>query len=138
MGGQGGQSLTQVSPPSLVSLTQAYPPHPARPSPTKEFWPRIFLPPWSCYHFPAWGTSTQGWSCCWWRWVCGGGTGREARGCQMAWLGGPDHVLGGAAQQKAEMGTLAEIQSCRKACQHGAPPEETRGDHMTVSASVEC
>lgn len=110
-------------------------------SPTKESWPRIFPPPWSRYRFPAWGRSTQGWgrcmakSCCWWRWVCGAGTAREAGGCQMAWSGGPDHVLGGAVWQKAETGTPAGIQSCRRACQHAAPPEETRGDHMTVSTA---
>lgn len=53
----------------------------------------------------------------------------------MALSGGPDRVPGGAARQKAETGTPAGIQSCRKAGQRAAPPEETRGDHTTVSVA---
>ncbi len=48
----------------------------------------------------------------------------------MVWSGGPDPVLGGAARQKVETGMPAGIQSCRKACQHVAPPEETRGESV--------
>lgn len=115
------------------------PPPPCLSSPTREFWPRIVPPPWNHYRFPAWVRSTLGWghcmerSCCWWRWVCGAGTSRGAGGCQMAWSRDPDHVLGASGQQKVETGTPAGTQSCRKACQHAAPPEHTRGAHMTVS-----
>lgn len=60
---------------------------------------------------------------------------RGARVCQMAQSGGPDRALGVAGQQKVETGMPAGILSCRKACQRGEPPEETRGDHMTVSTA---
>lgn len=143
VGGGGRESLVNRARESivLVSLRQVCPPRPCLSSPTKEFWPRIFPPLWRRYRFPALGRSTPGWgrcmerSCCWWRWVCGAGTERGVGGCRMAWSGGPDPVLGGAAQQKVEKGTPAGIQSCRKACQHAAQPEETRGNHMTVSTA---
>ena len=101
------------------------PPHPCVLAPTKVFWPRIFPPPWSRYRFPAWGRSTPEWdrcrerSCCWWRWVCGTGSGGGAGG-------GPDPGPRGAGRQKAGKGTPGGIRSCRKACRHDAPPEETR------------
>lgn len=105
-------------------------------SPTKEIWIHTFSLLWCRCHFPAWARSILGWdrcrerNCCW-KWVCEAGTEKGAAGYQMASSGRPYLGLGAAEQQKAETGTLAGIQSCRKACQHAAPPEETKGDHVT-------
>lgn len=111
-------------------------PHPS--TPTKEIWPHIVPLPGNRYRFPAWVRRNLGWdryrerSCCW-KQVCEARREKGAVGCQMVLSGSPDLVPGGAEQQKAETGMLAGIQSCRKACQYGVPPGETREDHMTVS-----
>lgn len=132
-----GQSASSYTPPSPF-MRLVFHSHPFPYTPMRGFWPRIVLP--HC-RFPVWGRSNLGWgrckgrNCCWWKWVGVAQRERGARVCQMAQSGGPDRALGVAGQQKVETGMPAGILSCRKACQRGEPPEETRGDHMTVSTA---
>lgn len=96
--------------------------------PTKGFWPRISLPPPS--RSPASGRRTLAWgrctakSCCWWRRVCSGGTGREAGACRTPPSGSPCPAPPCAARPRGQKGTTAAIQSCRKGVPRVAPPGE--------------